>query len=180
VIIADLDLLRNINNTYGHLAGDEVLIGVARAMKQCVREYDVVSRFGGEEFAILLPETTLIQAYEKAEFFRKTIEAMEFTVPTSAIPIRATMSFGVANRESLVQTSNEIVHNADLALYSSKLNGRNRTCAHTNNTNVDFSSGQVVNHNISDGMDFPASSAYVLETYIQPATVPITMNGNGQ
>ncbi|MGE5464373.1 MAG: diguanylate cyclase, partial [Syntrophothermus sp.] len=79
VIIADLDLLRNINNTYGHLAGDEVLIGVATAMKRSVREYDVVSRFGGEEFAILLPETTLEQAYEKAEFFRKAIEAMEFT-----------------------------------------------------------------------------------------------------
>ena len=96
MIIADLDLLRNINNTYGHLAGDAVLIGVARAMKQSVREYDVVSRFGGEEFAILLPETSLAQAYEKAEFFRKTIEAMEFTIPTSMTPIRATMSFGVA------------------------------------------------------------------------------------
>lgn len=137
VIIADLDLLRNINNTYGHLAGDEVLIGVANAMKQSVREYDVVSRFGGEEFAILLPETSLMQAYEKAEFFRKKIEKMEFIVPTSRTPIRATMSFGVAHRENSRQTSSEIVHNADLALYNSKLSGRNCTFAHTNNPYLD-------------------------------------------
>ena len=138
VIIADLDLLRNINNTYGHLAGDAVLIGVAQAMKQSVREYDIVSRFGGEEFAILLPETTLVQAYEKAEIFRKTIEAMEFMIPTSLTPIRATMSFGVSQRESARQTSSEIVHNADLALYNSKLLGRNRTFAHANNVYLDF------------------------------------------
>src|SRR5690349_808461 len=59
IVLADLDLLRNINNTYGHLAGDEVLIGVAKVLKASVRDYDVVCRFGGEEFAILLPETTL-------------------------------------------------------------------------------------------------------------------------
>lgn len=138
VIMADLDLLRNINNTYGHLAGDEVLIGVSKAMKQVVREYDVVARFGGEEFAILLPETTLMQAYEKAEVFRKTIEEMEFHIPTSSTPIRATMSFGVADRENSRQTSTEIVHNADLALYNSKLSGRNRTFAHANRTNLNL------------------------------------------
>lgn len=142
VIIADLDLLRNINNTYGHLAGDEVLIGIARVMKQAVREYDVISRFGGEEFAILLPETTLAQAYEKAEHFRRIIETMEFVVPTSITPIRVTMSFGVAQREHKGQTSNEIVHHADLALYNSKLSGRNRTFALTNNKYIDFQATQ--------------------------------------
>jgi diguanylate cyclase (GGDEF)-like protein len=168
VIIADLDLLRNINNTYGHLAGDAVLIGVARAMKQSVREYDVVSRFGGEEFAILLPETTLVQAYEKAEFFRKTIEAMEFTIPTSMTPIRATMSFGVAQRENARQTSNQIVHNADLALYNSKLQGRNRTFAHTRNAYLDFPSDPGSGGDSSTGMDLNMNSMYVLETFLQP------------
>jgi diguanylate cyclase (GGDEF)-like protein len=167
VIIADLDLLRNINNTYGHLAGDAVLIGVARAMKQSVREYDVVSRFGGEEFAILLPETTLVQAYEKAEFFRKTIEAMEFDIPTSAAPIRATMSFGVAQRENKRQSSNQIIHNADLALYNSKLRGRNRTFAHTHNVYLDFPAGPE-NGGGSAGMDLNSHSALVWENFLLP------------
>jgi diguanylate cyclase (GGDEF)-like protein len=130
IVMADLDLLRNINNTYGHLAGDEVLIGVAKILKKSVREYDVVARFGGEEFAILLPETTIKQAYEKAESIRRAIEEAEFTIPTNVSPIRATMSFGVACRESSSQTMNEIIHNADTVLYRSKLSGRNRACAY--------------------------------------------------
>jgi len=60
--MADLDLLRNINNSYGHLAGDVVLAGVAQILSRAVREYDIVARFGGEEFAILMPETTPAQA----------------------------------------------------------------------------------------------------------------------
>ena len=139
VILADLDLLRNINNTYGHLAGDEVLIGIAHAIKKAVRDYDVVCRFGGEEFALLLPETTLAQAFERAEVIRRTVEGMEFTVPTSINPIRATLSLGIAHRENFIQTEEEITHNADLALYHSKLSGRNRCYAFSNNTYVDFS-----------------------------------------
>jgi diguanylate cyclase (GGDEF)-like protein/putative nucleotidyltransferase with HDIG domain len=138
IILADLDLLRNINNTYGHLAGDEVLIGVAKALKDSVRDYDVVSRFGGEEFAILLPETTLPQAYERAELMRKAIEKADFTVPTSMTPIHATMSFGIAPRENFSQTADEITHNADLALYHSKLSGRNRSFAYFNDAYSDF------------------------------------------
>ena len=143
IILADLDLLRNINNTYGHLAGDEVLVGMAKAMKDSVRDYDVVCRFGGEEFAILLPETTLSQAYERAELIRKAIENIEFTVPTSLTPIRATMSFGIAHRENFSQGADEIIHNADLALYHSKLSGRNRSFAYINNEYVDL----LINNN---------------------------------
>src|SRR5215216_1152422 len=95
IIMADLDLLRNINNAYGHLAGDEVLIGVARILKQSVREYDITARFGGEEFAILLPETTSEQAYERVEGICQAIEEMEFRIPANLSPIRATMSFGL-------------------------------------------------------------------------------------
>ena len=134
VILADLDLLRNINNTYGHLAGDEVLIKIAHAMKDAVRDYDVVCRFGGEEFAILLPETTLAQAFERAESIRRKVEGLEFTVPTSINPIRATLSLGVAHRENFNQSQEEITHNADLALYQSKLSGRNQTFAISNET----------------------------------------------
>lgn len=138
IIMADLDLLRNINNTYGHLAGDEVLIGVAKILKQSVREYDVAARFGGEEFAILLPETTIQHAYERAESIRQAIEDMEFTIPTNAAPIRATMSFGIACRENFSQTIDEIIHNADTALYHSKLSGRNRANAYSQDGYVNY------------------------------------------
>ena len=127
IVMADLDLLRNINNTYGHLAGDEVLIGVANILKNNAREYDVVARFGGEEFALLLPETTTDEAFEIVEEIRCEIELAEFQVPTSISPIKATMSFGIASRENDAQKSKEILHNADAAVYHSKLRGRNRT-----------------------------------------------------
>ena len=101
IIMLDLDLLRNINNTYGHLAGDEVLIGIARILKQSVREYDVVARFGGEEFAIMLPETTIQQSFERAEIIRHAIEGIEFTIPTSVTPIKATISLGTCRTRIL-------------------------------------------------------------------------------
>ncbi len=138
VIMIDLDLLRNINNTYGHLAGDEILIGIARVLKQSVREYDVVARFGGEEFAILLPEATVKQSYERAEIIRRAIELADFSVPTSVTPIKATISLGLAERESFTQTSEEIIHNADTALYHSKLSGRNQSYAYTNEAYLGF------------------------------------------
>ncbi len=127
VIMADLDLLRNINNTYGHLAGDEVLKGVAKILQQSVREYDIVARFGGEEFVILMPETALETSYHRAEEIRQAIEKAAFTIPTSVTPIQITISMGIAGREQSNQTKEEIIHNADTALYHSKLKGRNRT-----------------------------------------------------
>ena len=138
IIMADLDLLRNINNTYGHLAGDEVLIGIANILKKSVREYDVVARFGGEEFAILMPETTLGDGLERAEYIRKAVENAEFIIPTSVTPIRASLSLGVANREYFDQTGHDIIHNADTALYHSKLKGRNKAFAYTKEAYVNF------------------------------------------
>lgn len=138
IIMADLDLLRNINNAYGHLAGDEVLTGIARILKQSIREYDIAARFGGEEFAIVLHETTIQQACDRAESIRTAIEETEFRVPTNVAPIRATMSFGIASRENFNQTIEEIIHHADTALYHSKLSGRNRVYAYTNGKCVNF------------------------------------------
>ena len=126
VIMVDLDLLREINNTYGHLAGDAVLRGIAETFRGVLRDYDVPSRFGGEEFAILLPETTPEEAFEIAERIRRTVAATAFEVETSSEPIRATISLGVAGYPKDGTDVNELIHQADLAVYRAKLQGRNR------------------------------------------------------
>ncbi len=130
VVMADLDLLREINNRYGHLAGDAVLKKVAQILQASAREGDVVARFGGEEFSILLPNTTAVEAVIQVEAMRKAIEAAAFTVTTSATPIKATMSFGIAERSGTDQMANDLVGLADHAVYQAKAEGRNRTCVH--------------------------------------------------
>jgi diguanylate cyclase (GGDEF)-like protein/putative nucleotidyltransferase with HDIG domain len=126
VVMADLDLLRDINNSYGHLAGDAVLRGIADVFRRELRDYDIPARFGGEEFAILLPETTPEQALETAERIRRAVAATTFEVETSSEPIRATISCGVAVYPKDGTDVNELIHQADLAVYRAKLQGRNR------------------------------------------------------
>ena len=126
LIMADLDLLRDINNSYGHLAGDAVLKGIAEIFRQELRHYDVPARFGGEEFSILLPETPPEQAMEIAERIRRAVAEREFEVETAAEPIRATVSLGVAGFPKDGADANELIHQADLAVYRGKLQGRNR------------------------------------------------------
>jgi diguanylate cyclase (GGDEF)-like protein/putative nucleotidyltransferase with HDIG domain len=126
IIMADLDLLRDINNAYGHLAGDAVLKGIADVFRKQLRHYDVPARFGGEEFAILLPETPPEQALEIAERIRRAVADQRFEVETSSDPIRATVSLGVAGFPKDGTDPNELIHQADLAVYRAKLQGRNR------------------------------------------------------
>ncbi len=126
MIMADLDLLREINNTYGHLAGDAVLKGVADIFRTQLREYDVPARFGGEEFAILLPETSPEVALETAERIRRAVSAARFEIETSSEPIKASISLGVAGFPKDGTSVNELIHQADLAVYRAKLQGRNR------------------------------------------------------
>ena len=125
VIMADLDLLRNINNTYGHVAGDAVLIGVARLLQENIRGYDVAGRFGGEEFCVALPETSSSQALVVAERLRTAVEAASFAATTLTHPIHATLSVGLASFPSDAEAPTELIHKADVAVYSAKLNGRN-------------------------------------------------------
>jgi diguanylate cyclase (GGDEF)-like protein/putative nucleotidyltransferase with HDIG domain len=126
VIMADLDLLRDINNSYGHLAGDSVLKGIAHIFMNQLRHYDVPARFGGEEFAIVLPETTAEQALEIAERIRRAVAETRFEVETSSEAIKATVSLGIAGFPKDAADANELVHQADLAVYRAKLQGRNR------------------------------------------------------
>ena len=96
VLMADLDLLREVNDTYGHLAGDAAVQSVAQVLQRELREYDVPARFGGEEFAIMLPETGVDEAGEIAERIRCAVSAMEVIVDTAPGPIHITTSVGVA------------------------------------------------------------------------------------
>jgi diguanylate cyclase (GGDEF)-like protein/putative nucleotidyltransferase with HDIG domain len=134
LIMADLDLLRDINNTYGHLAGDAVLRGIAQIFRAQLRHYDVPARFGGEEFSILLPETPPEQALEIAERIRKAVADAAFEVETSSEPIRATVSIGVAGFPKDGVDANELIHQADLAVYRAKLQGRNRVLGVTDDS----------------------------------------------
>jgi diguanylate cyclase (GGDEF)-like protein len=131
VAMADLDLLRNINNAYGHLGGDAVLIGIAQILKKNFRDFDIVSRFGGEEFAILLPETHPENAYQHIEAIRLMIEETKFVAPTTGATIKATMSFGVSGNNGADLTAKQILHHADVAVYNAKITGRNRTSIYT-------------------------------------------------
>src|SRR4051812_39718357 len=126
VLVADLDLLRNINNAYGHLAGDVVLIGIADVLRNEVRAYDVPSRFGGEEFAILLPNADVDEALALAERIRSRVGRERFAIATSVEPITVTVSVGVATLGEHGNTIKELLHAADLALYRAKVEGRDR------------------------------------------------------
>jgi diguanylate cyclase (GGDEF)-like protein len=126
VLMADLDLLREVNNTYGHLAGDAVLHGVAQVLRRELRDYDVPARFGGEEFAILLPETGIDEAAEIAERIRCAVSAMEIAVDTAPGPIHITTSVGVAAYPTHADDGTGLVHQADMAVYRAKAQGRNR------------------------------------------------------
>jgi diguanylate cyclase (GGDEF)-like protein len=130
VIMADLDLLRDVNNTYGHLAGDVVIAGIGQIIRKTIREYDIAGRFGGEEFAVVLPEAGQAEAQAIAERIRMTIEATDFVVSTSPTPIHVTMSLGIACFPDDATTVTELTHQADVAVYQAKSQGRNRVvCA---------------------------------------------------
>jgi diguanylate cyclase (GGDEF)-like protein len=126
LIMADLDLLRDTNNTYGHLAGDAVLRGIADIFRAQLRAHDVPARFGGEEFSILLPETGPAEAIEIAERIRHAVEVRSFRAETSPQPLRATISLGVASYPRDAEDVTQLIHRADLAVYQAKLAGRNR------------------------------------------------------
>lgn len=135
VVLGDLDLLRNINNTYGHLAGDVVLVGIAAILQKSFRDYDLVARFGGEEFAIMMAETNPEDAIPLVEAVRQAIEATDFEVDTSVQPIKATISFGLSGINGTPGTptsTNDVINDADSALYYAKLSGRNNTCVYSN------------------------------------------------
>jgi diguanylate cyclase (GGDEF)-like protein len=122
LIMADLDLFKKINDTYGHLAGDAVLQDCGHRILASVRPYDSVGRYGGEEFVILMPECGLEEAAERAEQVRRSIAQQAVVTPGGAISV--TCSFGVSATTSLATKAEELVESADRALYCAKERGR--------------------------------------------------------
>ncbi len=124
-IMADCDFFKNINDTYGHQAGDIVLKGVAQAISRTVKNIDTVGRFGGEEFCIILPNTHLDETILAADRIRKNVERTYFNFDDNDVNI--TISLGVTHTVSDDQlTPSDLIALADVALYQAKDNGRNR------------------------------------------------------
>jgi diguanylate cyclase (GGDEF)-like protein len=124
LIVADLDHFKKVNDTYGHDAGDAVLKHVAQILRDGVRTIDICARYGGEELAILLPQTPGKGALELAERLRQRIEGSPVTSNGTVIPVTA--SFGVATYPEPVPYGDWLFPAADKALYSAKEEGRNR------------------------------------------------------
>jgi two-component system cell cycle response regulator len=127
VIMADMDHFKNINDTHGHLAGDSVLRETAKALRGCLRSYDSVGRYGGEEFLIVAPDCSETEAAHLAERLRKAVRETADASP-GAFPV--TVSFGVADT-SAGHRPEDVLRAADRALYAAKKAGRNRveTCS---------------------------------------------------
>jgi two-component system cell cycle response regulator len=126
LLMLDIDHFKKINDTYGHPAGDAVLVAVADALTRSVRNEDVVARYGGEEFAIILRSINVEGGRMLGERLRRMIELLQVDVGGSH-PLKVTVSIGVAAfPESNVQNGVELVEAADTALYRAKNGGRNR------------------------------------------------------
>ena len=125
LIMIDVDNFKNYNDEYGHLAGDRVLITVAEAIRSPLRPNDLVARFGGEEFAVLLPETTVTNAQVIAERLRKHVCNADPGMLESAQLPPVTISLGIAGRQP-GYSLDMMIAAADVAMYHAKRNGKNR------------------------------------------------------
>jgi diguanylate cyclase (GGDEF)-like protein len=125
LMLTDVDHFKSVNDTYGHLTGDQVLKGVARILKEHARDTDIVARYGGEEFAILLPETDAKGAKVIAERIREAIKAEVFQ--TEMGPLKITLSLGIATAPDHGTDKLVLVEQADQCLYYAKRHGRNQS-----------------------------------------------------
>ncbi len=129
VCMLDLDFFKHVNDTYGHEAGDMVLVQAASSMKAELRETDICGRYGGEEFAVILPHTETHDVIMLLERLRNRISSIEYTTPEGET-FHVTASIGVAEYKPEVNDPEDLLRLADKALYSAKKSGRNRVCMH--------------------------------------------------
>lgn len=130
VLMIDLDKFKQINDTYGHPAGDQVLISVASALHQHTRCEDIIGRMGGEEFGALLVGVSEAGAITLAERIRTEIAKLQ--IEFGGLPIPVTASFGLVPPELLQEDFDEVLKNGDQMLYQAKNEGRNRVCIYQN------------------------------------------------
>jgi diguanylate cyclase (GGDEF)-like protein len=123
----DIDEFKKINDTYGHVSGDIAIKKVAEIVRSNTRSSDLVGRYGGDEFTVLITSTTQEQAFTYADNLRKKINDAEIQIPGHATPIRITISGGLAVFPTHGMSTGELIIAADYALYDAKRKGRNRT-----------------------------------------------------
>ncbi|CUH97560.1 hypothetical protein P22_3691 [Propionispora sp. 2/2-37] len=127
LVMLDIDFFKKVNDTWGHLAGDEILRQLGGQIRKLFRNTDFPARFGGEEFAVVLPETALEEAVELAENFRRQIAENPFQVEENQIAVTVSLGIASAKGDMLeMLTPGQLLEAADQALYEAKQNGRNR------------------------------------------------------
>lgn len=128
-MMIDVDFFKKVNDTYGHVAGDCVLKNVANTIKAGLREYDIASRYGGEEFSVLLPFTKIEEAFAVAQRLRHAVEntSIDFVQEKEDISIKINVTISIGVYEFKPQDSPQALYeNADKALYEAKTHGRNK------------------------------------------------------
>jgi len=124
VAMVDVDHFKKVNDTYGHLVGDKALVHIASILKSALRECDILTRYGGEEFLVLLPDTTSGQAALPLDRLRNRLAEQKFFNSNAAISL--SISIGIATLSALDDNPMDVIERADKALYSAKRSGRNR------------------------------------------------------
>ena len=128
-VIMDIDFFKTVNDNHGHDIGDEVLREFAKRIAANVRGIDLVCRYGGEEFVVVMPDTDVAYAYSVAERLRKSIETTPIDISRAPQRLSITISIGIAKSEGENDTAEALLHRADQALYRAKRTGRNRVVA---------------------------------------------------
>jgi diguanylate cyclase (GGDEF)-like protein len=126
VLLIDIDHFKKINDTYGHAAGDLILMKLGEILRKVIRSSDLPARFGGEEFVVMMTSASKEQAFTSADNLRKIVESTEFRIPGRESPLTVTVSGGVSTYPADGDTTTDLLRMADESLYEAKQTGRNR------------------------------------------------------